>query len=62
MYEIQESNNVYDIVDSGSNKIVGHTKNKKIASRVVRMLKNKGFKCHIPGFFLNEIIYFDVKC
>jgi|TARA_R110001592_G_scaffold201774_1_gene450972 hypothetical protein len=61
MYEIQETNNVYDIVDSGNNKTVGHTNNKKKATRIVQMLKTKGFKGKMPSFFLNEIINFDVK-
>lgn len=61
MYEIQESNKLYNIFDSVNRKSVGYTRNKKLASKVVRLLKTKGFKGNIPCFFLFESINFDRK-
>ena len=61
MYEIQESNKLYNIFDSVNRKNVGYTRNKKLASKVVRLLKTKGFKGNMPYFFLFESINFDRK-
>ena len=61
MYEIQKSNNVYNIFDGVNNRSVGYTKNKKRAAKTIRMLKNRGFKGPMPNFFLNGTINFDLK-
>tara|TARA_R110002126_G_scaffold186285_1_gene334992 strand:+ start:173 stop:361 length:189 start_codon:yes stop_codon:yes gene_type:complete len=61
MYEIQKSNDVYNIFDGVNNRSVGYTKNKKRAAKMLQMLKNRGFKGVVPNFFLNEIINFDIK-
>tara|TARA_R110000822_G_scaffold125208_2_gene259812 strand:- start:438 stop:626 length:189 start_codon:yes stop_codon:yes gene_type:complete len=59
MYEIQESNNVYNVFDTVNQTFVGYTKNKKNASRIVKMLKSKGFKGNVPAFFWKNKINFD---
>tara|TARA_R110002074_G_scaffold27950_1_gene80721 strand:- start:980 stop:1168 length:189 start_codon:yes stop_codon:yes gene_type:complete len=61
MYEIQESNKIYNIVDGENSRCVGYTKNKKRAAKMIRMLKTRGFKGIIPNFFLNGTINFDLK-
>ena len=61
MYDIQESNNVYNVFDTVNQTFVGYTKNKKYASRIVGMLKSKGFKGNIPSFLLKNKINFDLE-